>query len=150
MFAIIMLIQNRDEVCNMEKNEKPTARNNAIWLGTLCSVSYLAVYLARNILSAVTPAIVKAGSFTTEQIGVLSSAFFIAYAVGQLLNGLLGDRIKAKYMISFGLLFAGVAHLMLPFVTKNWPVSFISDALTGLFLSMIYAPMTKVVAENTT
>ena len=27
----------------------------AVFLGTLCSVSYLAVYIARNVLGAVTP-----------------------------------------------------------------------------------------------
>ena len=33
---------------------KPELRN-AIYIGTLCAVSYLAVYFARNILGAVTP-----------------------------------------------------------------------------------------------
>ena len=33
---------------------KPEAKK-AIYIGTLCSVSYLAVYFARNILGAVTP-----------------------------------------------------------------------------------------------
>lgn len=28
---------------------------NAVYIGSLCSVSYLAVYVARNILGAVTP-----------------------------------------------------------------------------------------------
>ncbi|MBQ7726089.1 MAG: hypothetical protein IJT66_02985, partial [Clostridia bacterium] len=61
---------------------KHSSARNALWIGILCSVSYLAVYIVRNILSAVTPAIVKEGTFSTEQIGSLSSVFFIAYAVG--------------------------------------------------------------------
>ena len=38
---------------------------NAIYLGSLCSVAYFAVYIARNILSAVTPQMVADG-FTED------------------------------------------------------------------------------------
>lgn len=34
---------------------KESSVRNAIFIGTLCSSSYLGVYFARNILSAVTP-----------------------------------------------------------------------------------------------
>lgn len=58
---------------------------NAIMLGTLCSISYLAVYIARNVLSAVTPKMIE-GGFTEAYIGSVSSAYFIFYAVGQLIR----------------------------------------------------------------
>ena len=47
------------------KNEKV---KNAVMLGTLCSVLYLSVYFARNILGAVTPQILEEGRFSTEYI----------------------------------------------------------------------------------
>lgn len=123
---------------------------NAIMLGTLCSISYLAVYIARNVLSAVTPKMIE-GGFTEAYIGSVSSAYFIFYAVGQLINGLVGDKIKAKYMISFGLFLAGVANSASVFVFEagTLTTAIYVHALTGFFLSMIYAPMTKVVSENT-
>ena len=123
---------------------------NAIYLGTLCSVSYLAVYFARNMLSAVTPQMTEGGLYSEEFIGDLSSLYFIFYAVGQLINGLIGDRIKAKYMISFGLFLAGASNIVFVYLLpKNATVATIAYGLTGFFLSMIYAPMTKVVSENT-
>ena len=128
---------------------KPEARK-AISLGSLCSVSYLAVYVARNILSAVSPQMVERDIFTNEQLGVFSSLFFITYAIGQLINGIVGDKIKAKYMIGFGLLFSGLAGLFFTFITDYLLLSYFAYALVGFFLSMIYAPMTKVVSENTT
>ena len=120
---------------------------NAIKLGTLCTISYFAVYVARNVLSAITPRLLLIG-YTENFIAKLSSLYFIAYAIGQLINGVIGDRIKAKYMLSFGLLFAGLFQLALPFVLKTPFLSVLSYSLTGFCLSMIYAPMTKVVAEN--
>jgi len=121
----------------------------AFLLGGLCSVSYLAVYVAKGALSATTPQITQAGAFTTEQVGTLSSIYFIVYAVGQLINGFIGDRIKAKYMISFGLILASLGFLLLPQLTDAPVFAYIAYAASGFFMAMIYGPMTKVVAENT-
>ena len=129
----------------MFKNEKV---KNAILLGVLCSVSYLAVYIARNILGAVTPQMIASGEYTKEFIGQVSSVYFVFYAVGQLINGAIGDKIKARNMISFGLILAGVCNFMFPMLKNELSIQFIY-AMTGFFLSMIYGPMTKVVAENT-
>ena len=121
---------------------------NAICLGSLCSVAYFAVYIARNILSAVTPQMVADG-YTEEYIGSVSSLYLLFYAFGQLINGAIGDKIKAKYMLSFGLFFAGVTNLLLPVIIEKPNAAMIVYGMTGFFLSMIYGPMTKVVSENT-
>ncbi len=127
---------------------KPAVRN-AILLGGMCSISYLAVYFARNILGTVSPQMIETGAFTTAQIGTLSSVYFITYAVGQLINGAIGDKVTAKWMISLGLIMAGVCNFLLT-VTSGIPLAaYVSYGLTGFFLSMIYGPMVKVVSENT-
>ena len=126
----------------------PKARN-AIMLGSLCSISYFAVYIARNLLGAVTPQIIEKGIFDEVTIGTMSSLYFIAYAVGQLINGMIGDKIKAKYMISGGLIFAAVASFLFPHLTATPTVTCAVYGVTGFGLSMIYAPMTKIVSENT-
>lgn len=128
----------------LSKNAK-----NAVIIGTLCSVAYLAVYIARNILSAVTPEILELGLLDKEFLGTLSSAYFVFYAVGQLINGIIGDKVKAVYMISLGLFFAGVTGFIFPFMIASGPWLILLYGMTGFFLSMIYAPMTRVVAEST-
>lgn len=121
----------------------------AFLLGGLCSVSYLAVYVAKGALSAATPHITQTGAFTTEQIGTLASIYFIVYAIGQLINGFIGDKIKAKYMISFGLMLASIGFLLLPQLAGLPGYAYIAYGSSGFFMAMIYGPMTKVVAENT-
>ena len=120
----------------------------AIMLGSLCFFSYLAVYVARNILGAVSPQIEEQGVLTKENIGMLSSIYFFSYACGQLINGIVGDRIKAKYMMSLGLVLAGIANFLLPVVSGSVLAVYVTYGATGFFLSMIYAPMTRVVAES--
>lgn len=122
---------------------------NAIYIGVLCSVSYLAVYFARNILGAVSPQMIEVG-YAETYIGKLSSIYFICYAIGQLINGIIGDKIKARYMISVGLFMAGITNLMFSVLSQNYAsLAMVAYGLTGFFLSMIYGPMTKIVAENT-
>lgn len=131
---------------NIIKNKRVM---NAIYIGTLCSVAYLAVYFARNILSAVTPQMIE-GGYTEEYIGRISFVYFAFYAVGQLINGAIGDKIKARYMISTGLFLSGVTNLLFCNFVPVYPdMAVIIYGFTGFFLAMIYGPMTKVVAENT-
>ncbi len=126
---------------------KPAAKK-ALYIGLMCSFSYLAVYVARNILSAVTPQMTTGGFFTKEEIGTLSSVYFITYAVGQLINGAVGDKIKAKYMISMGLTFAALCNFVFPLLSASHTSAVIAYGASGFFLSMIYGPMTKIIAEN--
>ena len=121
---------------------------NAVMIGSLCSLSYLAVYLARNVLGTVSPQMIENGVFSTANIGSLSSLYFITYAAGQLINGVVGDKIRAKYMISFGLVLSGVCSIVFTMCAATFWTAFAAYGLTGFFLSMIYGPMTKVVAEN--
>ena len=116
-------------------------------MAILVAVAYFAVYVARNVFSAITPALLEDG-YTESYIAKISSLSFISYALGQLINGVLGDKIKAKYMLSLGLFFSGVTLIVLPLILDNAFLSIFTYALTGYFLSMIYAPMTKVVSEN--
>lgn len=120
----------------------------AVMIGSLCSVSYLAVYIARNVLGAVTPQMVEAG-YSEAFIGRISSLYFITYACGQLINGAIGDKIKAKWMICIGLLGAGILSFLFSRIPAGVGAAVFVYGLTGYFLSMIYGPMTKVISENT-
>lgn len=128
----------------MSKNIK-----HAFLIGTMCSVSYLTVYIARNTLSAVTPQLVSSTDMTNEYIGMISSLYFAFYAVGQLVNGLIGERIKGKYMVSLGLVLGGICNVVFMYNMGNQAVASLMYGLLGFCLSMVYPPMSKIIAENT-
>ncbi len=125
------------------------AAKKAILIGTMCSLSYLAVYFAKNILGPSVPGMVEMGDFTREATTNMASIYFIVYACGQLINGYIGNYVSAKYMISIGLFMAGVCHGAFSLAGGAIVPSYIAYAASGYFLSMIYGPMTRVVAENT-
>ena len=126
---------------------KATAKY-ALIIGSLSSFAYLAVYISRNILTALTPQLKNEDIFDNAALGTLSSIFLCAYAIGQLINGILGDVVKSKYMISTGLLVAGIASIILPLIYKNAFVVNIVYGACGFALAMIYAPLMKLLAEN--
>ena len=120
----------------------------AIALGGTCAVAYLVVYVVRNVLGTVSNQMVGQGIFDREFVGTLSSVFFICYAIGQLVNGTIGNYVKGRYMICGGLLLAACANYGFSLCPASVPLAFIAYGACGFFLSMIYAPMVKLVADS--
>lgn len=127
---------------------KSTAKH-ALIIGFVSSLAYLAVYISRNILSALSPQLQNEKIFDEAALGTLSAVFLCAYAIGQLINGIIGDIVKSKYMISIGLFIAGIASVLLPTIyNQNTLVINIVYGVWGFALAMIYAPLMKLLAEN--
>lgn len=120
---------------------------SALMIGTASALSYWICYVVRNILSVLSPQIVETTDITVEFIGVLSTANMISYAVGQLINGVIGERIKAKYLVSGGLVAAGVGIALLGLIQSHTGI-LVAYTLVGFALSTLYAPLMKVIAEN--
>ena len=127
----------------MDKNTQKAWR-----IGSFCIATYLASYVTRNILSVSTPEMIKEAFFTKEYTGLLSSICFIFYAVGQLINGFIGDRVHQKYMIIMGLGISSVSTFVIP-IFDNRILHFTAFALIGFGLSMLRGPLMKVISENT-
>lgn len=79
----------------------------------LCYVAYVCIYAARLNLSMASPEMIAGGILTEVEYGFIGSAFFVTYACGRLLNGMIGDRQAPWIMIALGLLFTGVSNLMI-------------------------------------
>lgn len=122
---------------------------NAICITLLCFLTYLSVYFAKNVLSAVSPQMIEDGVVTKEVLGAFSSTYFICYAIGQLINGAIGDKIRARYMICTGVVMAGISIALFLALIETHSAAQIAYGFAGFFLSMIFAPLTKMVAENT-
>ena len=127
----------------MDKNTQKAWR-----IGSFCIATYLASYVTRNILSVSTPEMIKEAFFTKEYTGLLSSICFIFYAVVQLINGFIGDRVHPKYMIIMGLGISSVSTFVIP-IFDNRILHFTAFALIGFGLSMLRGPLMKVISENT-
>lgn len=126
----------------MKEVKKATA------IGTTCIFTYIVNYYLRHILSVLTPTLLSTENFTVEHIANLSSTYMLLYAIGQLVNGFLGDVFSPKNMVSIGLLASGGSFLVFPFVAGD-AVQIICFAFFGFGLSMMRGPLMKIISENT-
>lgn len=111
-------------------------KRNASIIGIVAIASYVANYFLRNMLGVLTPFILNSTSYTKEYLALLSSSYMIAYASGQLFNGIIGDFVKSKYMLLIGLILAGIVSMLFPFLQYN-TLQVMCFIVMGYGLSMV-------------
>jgi OPA family glycerol-3-phosphate transporter-like MFS transporter len=100
----------------------------------------------------VAPELSANGLLTVEFIGLMGSLFFVAYAVGELVNGFAGDRINPKYMILAGLTLIAASNLAIGLlieyhVSKFWLI--ILWVSNGFAQSMLWGPILRLISVDT-
>lgn len=95
-----MLVQTQSE---NNQNRK------AITIGIVLISSYIVNYTLRNLLSVLTPELLETGKYSVEHIATMSSIYMFFYALGQLVNGFLGDILSPKNLSTCGIVLGGVA-----------------------------------------
>jgi Sugar phosphate permease len=125
-----------------------TEIKNAFMIGIPCFLAYSGCYMGRNILSTMLPQMIAGGVYSRESLAAMGSAFFITYGAGQLINGLLGNKVSAKYMVAAGLSVSGVLCILFP-LFSSYPLSLILWGVCGFLCSMLWGPLSKLVGENT-
>ena len=120
----------------------------ALSIGGTCIITYFMSYYMRNILGVVTPGIISEGVFSKEYIAGLSSVYMAFYSIGQLVNGMTGDKVAVKFMVLIAYLFSGTAMLVFPY-TEIHILHFICFAIMGYGFSMLRGPLVKAISENT-
>lgn len=79
----------------------------------LLYLAYTSIYIARVNLSIVSPKLTERHILDSAQIGILGSCFFIIYAAGRIINGVLGDKRPPWQMLTVGLLITSVSNLLM-------------------------------------
>jgi MFS family permease len=88
-------------------------------------------YLDRLIVVAVGPALKADFNLRDSQIGILSSAFILVYAVAALPCGLLADRFSRTRVITFGVSLWSLMSAATAFV-RSFPLLFFTRAMVGV------------------
>ncbi|HVU34112.1 MAG TPA: MFS transporter [Opitutaceae bacterium] len=84
------------------------------------TLGYALGYTCRLGLSVVKKPLIDAGVFNAEQLGVIGSALFYAYAFGKLVNGFLADHANVKRFYAVGLLGSALINLTMGWSTGFW------------------------------
>lgn len=112
-----------------------------------CMMLYSTAYLNRLNLSAALGSVMEALSLSATRAGVLPSAFAITYAVGQMVNGALVDRLNPARHMYMGLLGSAVCNLLMAF-GGSFEMLLALCLLNGIFQSMLWTPVVRLVAMH--
>lgn len=110
--------------------------------------SYALMYLGRMNMAIALPFIEQEFGLGTASLSLISSAFYIFYACGQLVNGVLGDYLSARRFVFVGLIGTSLMNLCFGWSSSLiWMILF--WALNGAFQSMGWGPILKTASNWT-
>ncbi len=109
-------------------------------------ITYGTFYLTRVNMSIAIPGIMEEFGYSKTLMGGILTCLFAAYAIGQFINGQLGDKFGARKFISLGLLCSGILNIVFGF-TNIFTAMMLIWGLNGYFQSMGWAPSVKTVAN---
>lgn len=111
-----------------------------------CFLAYACSYIGRKNFSACIPAMTEEAFLTKTVGGLITTAYMLVYGAGQMLNGIVGSKVKPKYMIGTGLCGAGLCNLAMGLVPSA-SVMPVIWGLNGLFHSMLWAPIIRTFTD---
>ena len=123
-----------------------STRKKTTLLMILCWTAYAAQYVTKYSIQVCLTGMRESGIFTESFGGTVVTSFFFSYAIGQFVNGWLGDKINPRYMIGTGLLGASAMNLLMG-VAEVKAAVLVIWCLNGWFCSMLWAPVLRCTAE---
>ena len=110
-------------------------------------VLYCASYFIRTCYAAAITPLAEEGIYSKGEIGLIGTAFFICYGVGQLISGMIGDKINPFFMVMFGSVLGAVCCFLMP-AAGSLGVLIGVWAANGLFQSMLWSPILRIFSET--
>ena len=109
-------------------------------------LTYAGFYLGRVNLSSALPGLRADLGLSAQAAGAIATGFFLAYAVGQLLVGHLGDRRSPRLLVFGGMMASAVLNLTFGSLSGPIPLLLVWGA-NGFFQAFGWAPILKVIAN---
>lgn len=108
--------------------------------------TYGSFYLCRANMSFALPGIAAEFGYSKTMLGVLGTALFVMYSLGQFINGQLGDRLGARKLVFTGMIVSAFLNIIFSFSTA-FSFMLIVWGLNGYFQSMGWSPQVKTMAN---
>ena len=129
----------------MKTIEKHIIGKPLAWLLTLI---YFTSYMTRKNFATVLQQVISETGIAKDTLSVVLVSMTVAYGIGQIVNGRLGDKFKPTNMIFCGLIIATSVNLVFPFATGSVVFMAILWGINGYAHSMMWPPIVKILVTN--
>lgn len=109
-------------------------------------IVYFISYIGRLNYAASMIEIGKSEGYTTIQLGMVVTALFISYGIGQLISGLIGDYYSPRLLVGLGLIGCAICNVLVFLSSTYWQIVVIW-AFNGFALSLIWPPIVKLYSK---
>ena len=113
----------------------------------LCCIVYFSSYITRINYGATIAEIISSLNLTKTLASMVVTGSFITYGAGQILNGFIGDYIKPRTMIFYGLAITSTCNLIMASLSNIYIMTAIW-CVNGFAQSMMWPPLTRIMVEN--
>ncbi|MET0592107.1 MAG: MFS transporter [Polyangiaceae bacterium] len=126
---------------------EPDKKGSAVAFGATW-LAYATYYLGRKGLSVSKARVVRELGIGEGTLAAIDTGYLGAYAIGQFVSGLIGDRIGARRLVSIGMLFAAITCAAFGAATTG-TMMLVAFTLNGFAQSTGWPGTTKGMAEWT-
>lgn len=112
----------------------------------LLAATYMVSYITRINYGTIISAMVTQTGFSKDSLSLALTGSFITYGTGQVISGVLGDRISPKKMVSCGLLVTVLMNVLLPFCGNPWLMCGVW-CVNGFAQSFMWPPIVRLMSS---
>ena len=125
--------------------KKSLSAKQVTWLLTLV---YFTGYLTRINFASIIQSVVTETGFSKSALSAIPVCLFVAYAVGQVVNGRLGDKIQPQSLILCGLGCSSIINIVFPFCSTSIPLMCVLWGINGFVQAMLWPPIIQIMVRS--
>jgi len=118
------------------------------YLTIILSLVYFTSYVTRLNLSAIVQEVINSTGYSKTSFSFVLVALSITYGVGQVVNGIIGDKVKPQLVILIGLTFATITNFIFPFFSFSITILTILWAVNGFAQAMMWPPLVRIMVNT--
>ena len=124
-------------------------RGRAKGIAWLCTLAYFASYFMRINFAVMIVKICSEMQVDKTDLAIVVTGLTVMYGLGQIINGLVGDKIKPQNMLTVGLCLACICNVAM-FFCHAIPVMTVVWSINGFAHSMMWPPLVRLMSTYLT
>jgi len=111
----------------------------------LMSMTYFISYITRINYGAIISEMVDSTGFSETMLSMALTGNFIAYGLGQIISGILGDKFSPKRLVSLGLIVTVSMNLLIPICADPYQM-LVVWCINGFAQAFMWPPLVKIMS----
>ncbi len=125
--------------------EKIVDRKQFNRFALLFLLTYTVSYITRTNYGAVISEMESDTAFSRSLLSIALTGSFITYGVGQIVSGIIGDRVSPKKLVTVGFVLTIVMNALIPLCQSPYQMTIVW-CVNGFAQSLMWPPMTRLMS----